>query len=321
MGSKLELPTAKAAHAEALRNDVDKMTEIKQVLRDFLTRLRYRAPQTPANPRLRAEVTAEILSWDNGLSSQFITGLADTSCSIAESTYAHTSYEHQYIIAVYTAYLTYIDDLGERNIDAVAQFVRRLLTREAFGDPAVENLVVLLRDMYKYYPRLSADSINISTLDFFVGVYVECTAKDMAIAPGATKYPVYMRTKTGIGAAYALFAFVKDWRDPADTFHLQLIPEIELYTDTINDILSFYKESLAQETDNLIHLRAAAEQKDPLLVLRELSEETLESIRKVEMLTASDPQLSNICRSYIMGYVEFHFRAKRYRLEDLEVDC
>lgn len=102
--------------------------------------------------------------------------------------------------------------------------------------------------------------------------------------------------------------------------------------------LSFYKESLAGETDNLIHLRAAAEQKDPLSVLREVVEETLESIRKVEMLTAADPQLAKICRSYVVvsaddareeeradslrtqGYVEFHFRARRYRLEDLGME-
>lgn len=102
--------------------------------------------------------------------------------------------------------------------------------------------------------------------------------------------------------------------------------------------LSFYKESLAGETDNLIHLRAAAEQKDPLSVLREVVEETLESIRKVEVLTAADPQLAKICRSYVIvsvggtyegecadrvwtqGYVEFHFRARRYRLEDLEME-
>ncbi len=68
----------------------------------------------------------------------------------------------------------------------------------------------------------------------------------------------------------------------------------------VSDRLSFYKESLAGETDNLIHLRAAAEQKDPLTVLREVVEETLESIRKVEVLAAADPQLAEICRSYVV---------------------
>nr|BDI63123.1 sesquiterpene synthase [Trametes versicolor] len=299
---------------------VDAITEIKDILKDFLRRLNYRSPHTPANAKLRAEVTAEIASWNADLSPSFKHGLAETCYTIAESAYAHTSYEHQRIIALYTTYLTYVDDLGGRDLDALGEFGRRLLAREALGDSALDRLVTNLQDMYAYYPRLSAHSIAVSTLDFFVGSYVEATGKEMAVAPGATKYPGYMRMKTGIGAAYALFNFVKDWRDPADHFFLQLIPEIEFYTDTINDILSFYKESLAGETDNLIHLRAAAEQKDPLSVLRDVVEETLESIRKVEVLTAADPQLAKICRSYVVGYVEFHFRAKRYRLEDLEME-
>ncbi|OJT09957.1 hypothetical protein TRAPUB_13555 [Trametes pubescens] len=280
---------------------LDTISEIKEILKDFLRRLNYRSPHTPPNAKLRAEVTAEIASWNADLSPSFMRGLAETSYVIAESAYAHTSYTHQRVIAIYTAYLTYVDDLGGRDLDVLSEFGRRLLAREPFGDPALDRLVVMLQDMYAYYPRLSAHSIAVSTLDFFVGSYVEVTGKKMAVAPGATKYPGFMRLKTGIGAAYALFNFVKDWRDPADHFFLQLIPEIEFYTDTINDILSFYKESLAGETDNLIHLRAAAEQKDPLTVLREVVEETLESIRKVEVLAAADPQLAEICRSYVVG--------------------
>ena len=67
-----------------------------------------------------------------------------------------------------------------------------------------------------------------------------------------------------------------------------------------NRRLSFYKEWLAGETDNYVHLRAAAERKAPLVVLRELAEETLETIGQVQELTASDSELSSILRSYLM---------------------
>lgn len=82
-------------------------------------------------------------------------------------------------------------------------------------------------------------------------------------------------------------------------------PPLDVYHDAPADVvapsrLSFYKESLAGETDNFIHLRAVAEQKDPLITLREVVEETLDSVRKVEVLTAADPQLAYICRSYVM---------------------
>ncbi|KAI0822013.1 terpenoid synthase [Trametes gibbosa] len=293
----------------------DSIPEIKQILRDFLMRLRYRDPHTLPNAKLRAEIAADIVSWDVKLSPKSIEGLTDTACTIAESAYSHVSYDHQRVVAKYTAYLTYIDDLGERDLEAVAQFGRRLLAREAFGDTAMERLAVLLQDMYAFYPPLTCDSITVSTLDFMVGVFNELSSKQRGVIPGATPFPWYMRQKTGIGPTYVLFNFVKDWRDPVDNIHLQLLPDIEYYTDTIK--LSFYKESLAGETDNFIHLRAAAEQKDPIVVLREVVEETLERIHRVQMLTAPDPQLSKICRSYVMGYTEFHMRATRYRLEDL----
>ena len=87
-----------------------------------------------------------------------------------------------------------------------------------------------------------------------------------------------------------------------------------------------------------MHMRAAAEQKPPLMVLQELADENLESIRKIEELATCQAGLADICRSFIMvssavrvelylsqpiiividhqGYIEFHFNARRYRLEE-----
>ncbi|KAI9058171.1 terpenoid synthase [Trametes sanguinea] len=297
----------------------DAREETIRILRRFLSALQYRAPRTPINHELRKEVADEILSWKAGVSMQYVEALTDTCCTIAESAYRHTSYQHQLLIAIYTTYCVYIDDLGHRDLDALGQFVKRFIARQDLQDPVLQRFVRQFQEIYEYYPRLSADIVNAKSLDAFIGMYIEFTAKDMVVAPGATMYPAFLRLKTGIGIAYALFNFVKDWRDPSDNFYLQLVPEIEQFTDAINDILSFYKELLAGETDNYIHLRASAERKDPVVVLRELLEETLDTIRRVKDLTSSDPETTEIIDSYLMGYVEFHFRAGRYRLEDLQM--
>ncbi|KAI0352643.1 terpenoid synthase [Trametes cingulata] len=316
--ASLLTPACKSAHAIPVTEHV--VEEIKRTVRAFLKQLGYRAPRTPENAKLRAEVTAEILSWNADLSSAYVDGLMDTCCTIAESAYAHTSYRHQLAIAIYTTYMVYIDDIGNRDLEVLGQFGRRLLAHEDLGDPVLERLALLLQEMYDLYPRLSAHSIAVATLDSAVGMYVEFTTRDVAVSPGATSYPAYLRTKTGIGSAYALFNFVKGWRDPADSFHLQLVPDIEHYTDSINDILSFYKEALNGDTDNYITLRASAERKHPVVVLQELCEETLESIRRVQALTSSEPRIAEILHRFVMGYVEFHFRAKRYRLAELSVE-
>ncbi|KAJ8473611.1 hypothetical protein ONZ51_g7752 [Trametes cubensis] len=297
----------------------ESIIEVKRILRDFLTRLRYRSPHTPVNARLRKECRDEIVSWDANLSAAYIDALNDTCCTIAESAYAHTPYQHQLLIAIYTTYMVYVDDLGQRDLEALGEFVRRFVARQDLQDTVLTRIVQQFQEIYDYYPRLSADTINSKSVEALIGMYIEFTAKDMSVVPGATMYPSFLRLKTGIGASYALFNFVKGWRDPSDNFYLQLIPAIESFTDAINDVLSFYKESLGGETDNYVHLRAAAERKDPVVVLRELAEETLTTIVQVQELTASDPELSSILHSYLMGYLEFHFRARRYHLEDLQM--
>ncbi|KAI9058172.1 terpenoid synthase [Trametes sanguinea] len=283
--------------------------EIRDIFQDFLTRLKYQAPHTSVNAQLRAEVTAEIESWNAELTPAFVHGVIDTSCGIVESSYAHLPYKHQLFVATYAVYVLYVDDLGQRNVEALGQVGRWLAAREEVSDPILKRMVAQLDEMYEYFPALCADLINANTVEGIIGRYIECVANNtgMVVGTGATLYATSLRLKTGIGAAFALFNFAKGWRDPRDYYYLQVFP------------LSFYKETLDGETDNYIHVRAAAEGKDPLTVLRELVEETLDNVRNIELLTASDEQLANICHSHLMGYVEFKLRAKRYRLQELDL--
>ena len=64
--------------------------------------------------------------------------------------------------------------------------------------------------------------------------------------------------------------------------------------------LSFYKETLAGETDNYVHMRAKAEGKVPIAVLRELVDEVLDSVRTIEQLASVQPGLTDICHAFVM---------------------
>ncbi|KAH9889838.1 terpenoid synthase [Cubamyces lactineus] len=316
----------------------DSIDEITRILRDFLERLGYEDPHTPINPRLRKEVAEDVMSWDVGLTTQIAEGLVDTGCSIVESAYPHLSYEHQLFVALYTTYFVYVDDLGNRNLELLGEFNRRYATREDMPDPVLERIVRQFRDIYRLYPRINADAIIASSLETLVGMYIEFSTRDMPAVPGGTMYAPFIRRKTGDGLAYALFNFAKGVRDPSDTSYLQVLPMLEYLSLSIkydmlrrlllspvaharliahSDILSFYKETVGGETDTYICLQATAARKDPHAVLQDLVDETLKSIRMVEDLTASDPELSAICKGHLMGYVEYHIRAGRYRLEDI----
>ncbi|KAI0670935.1 terpenoid synthase [Trametes maxima] len=313
------MPVLSVLHSPPIPTS-DDIAQAKDILRDFLLRLGYKSPCTSPDAEIRAIVTSEIISWNIGLSSDAIELLMDAGCTIAESAYAHTPRQHRILIAIFTTYWLYIDDVANHRGEDLAEFGRYFIRGQKQPHPVLQRAALQLLEMHEYYPRIGADSIVISSLDAFVGMYIEHASKDTLISPGATKYPYFLRLKTGLVPPYGHFNFPKGWRDPADQRYLQLLPEIDLMTIAINDILSFYKELLSGETNNHVHMRAAAEQKTPMMVLREFAEEALVTTRKIEALTSDDPQLAEIYRSYLMGYTEFHVRAKRYRLDDLGMD-
>ncbi|RPD62209.1 terpenoid synthase [Lentinus tigrinus ALCF2SS1-6] len=313
-GKLVSIPIDRASQES---EDGATVATIKAVVQGFLDQLSYRSPQTPQNVDMRRDIAAEIVSWNDGLDPSFVKGLTDTSCTIAETAYKHTNYEHQFIAALYTAYLTYSDDIGQHNVEVLGEYVQRFTRGQAQSMVAFERLTTLLGTLHEFYPRISADAIIANSLDSFTAMYIELVTKDVPIHPSADRYPFYLRLKAGIASAYAHLNFTKSWGDATGNFYLQVLPELELITVGINDILSFYKETLAGETDNYVHLRAAAERKPPLKVFKELVDENVESIRKIEKLAVCQEGLAEICHSYIMGYIEFHLVARRYRLEEV----
>ncbi|KAM5545256.1 hypothetical protein V8D89_001367 [Ganoderma adspersum] len=288
----------------------------KVFVRGFLHRLQYTPPDTPGNPELRREVADIIASWNAGLDQECIDGLMDTGCSIAQCAYSHTSREHQRFVAIYTACLVYIDDLGHRNLEALEQFVRRFTRGEPQLHPALDCLTNLLRTtLHELWAPVSADAILISTFDTVTAMYVEVVSQGSVVSPFAKRYPYYLRLKVGDAPAYAHFNFTRSWADSMGLYYLQILPELELMTIGFN--LSFYKETLAGDTDNYVHIRARVEQKPASAVLGELVEENLQSWSKAKQIASIQPGLVDICVSHCMGYVKFHFEAHRYRLLEI----
>ena len=64
--------------------------------------------------------------------------------------------------------------------------------------------------------------------------------------------------------------------------------------------LSFYKESLDNETDNYIHRRSLAEGTSVIEVLRTLTAEVEDTLQRTISITASDPDLNKIVKQFLM---------------------
>ncbi|KAI0755151.1 isoprenoid synthase domain-containing protein [Daedaleopsis nitida] len=292
----------------------DPHAETKEIIREFLARVAYKSPKSPPDPALRKKLASELASWPADIDHSLIAKILDGCCVYVETTYGHTTAEHRYFIALYTACLMYVDDLGERDLDSVMRFTGRFAKGEEQPDSVLNCLAGLLRRTHELWTQYGADAIIAGTLDAVTAMYIEYTTQDMVVKPSATRFPYYLRTRAGIGPPFIHFVFMQSWRATPESY-LQLIPYMEHWTLGTN--LSFYKEELAGETNNYVHLRAGAEQTSAPHVLRQLVNEVLDTGAIMNILTTEDPELFQLWQTYFHGYLEFSLKAKRYRLAEL----
>ncbi|OBZ66821.1 Trichodiene synthase [Grifola frondosa] len=291
--------------------------DTKQTIKDFLSSIDFRPRGfAPSNPALRHTVANEIASWNVNLGSTSKEKLFTESCSFAEKCFGHVGAEHQLYIAVYNAYMLYADDHCAGHPKSLLEFPQRIVNGDEQLDPIFDRYGTHIKKAYELWPSFGANIIVSSTMNFMTGTYIENTTKAMRISPSAIQYPDYHRELAGIASAYSVFNFPNSWRTSVDSY-VQILPELNRFFNGGNDILSFYKESLSGETNNYIHLRATAERKTSVTVLRDLSCEIIDTVHRIKALVRGDRELEAVCEKYINGLVQYHMEAPRYRLNEL----
>ena len=80
----------------------------------------------------------------------------------------------------------------------------------------------------------------------------------------------------------------------------------------LSDILSFYKEELAGETNNYVHLRAAAERLSPLEVLHRLTGEVEDTAKRIREIIGADRELAEIWEMYLQVRRSYRVSMARY---------
>ncbi|KAI0667869.1 terpenoid synthase [Trametes maxima] len=291
-------------------------TVLQETISDFLRSCDYTSPKSSNNNSLRCWLTEQVASWSVTISPKFLSKTIDAGCTYVETVFAHVPLENLRYIALYTACMFYADDLGEEDPSAVAHFARRFVRGEHQPNAVFECLAGLLRRAHDLWPQFGADSIVTGTLDAIAANRVESMMHTVPVKPFATRFPWYLRSRAGIGAPFTHFMFANNWRQTPETY-IQILPEMDRWTLGAKYVLSFYKEELAGETQNYVHIRSAADQTSPEVVLRRLIEEVADTARRVDMIVADDAELSNIWTPYKKAYIEFHLKTPRYRLAEL----
>ncbi|KAI0769054.1 terpenoid synthase [Trametes elegans] len=287
---------------------------IQELVRKFLSRSAYVSPNTKKEDELRTWLAAQVARWDVDIAPAFFERTMNASCIFVETVYGHTPPANRRYIALYNVCMFYADDLNEHAPDAILHFSRRFITGARQPNDVLECLAGLLRQAYELWPQYGADSIVTGTLEALAANHVEVTTREMRVKPLATRYPAYLRERAGISAPYTHFLFAGGWRASPESY-LQIIPDLDHWALGTN--LSFYKEELAGETNNYVHIRAAAEQAFVEDTLARLVEEVSHTADRVKAIVADDVELSEVCTRYMQSYLEFHLKTPRYRLTEL----
>ncbi|KAJ7636366.1 isoprenoid synthase domain-containing protein [Roridomyces roridus] len=202
-----------------------------------------------------------------------LTELEHSSGGIIERAYPHTSTAFKLIFAKLTAIAILIDDSIED--DRVNSEIVRFSHRLYLGEKQPEGMLELyhanmkeLSDMYgddtvlrglAIVPWINYIDACLMEKQIFMAMREEVGANAGSLDGLAVKFPHYLRSKSGIAEAYAagIFKVTKDQNIPISKY-IRVLPDLTFFIEVMNDILSFYKEEMAQETYNLIHLRTRA---------------------------------------------------------------
>jgi len=129
-------------------------------------------------------------------------------------------------------------------------------------------------------------------------------------------YPTFSRVMSGASEAYGLFIFPSHLSLPS---HIQALPELMVFINNGNDILSFYKEEAAGETVNRVSWLAECHRISKTQALKDLVEEAIEKRKRILEILAPCKEAREAFLHFSRGYVGFHAGLKRYRLSELDL--
>ncbi|KAJ7493474.1 isoprenoid synthase domain-containing protein [Mycena latifolia] len=294
-----------------------------------------------------------------------LTELEHAAGGVIERSYPHAGTEMKLIFAKLTAIAILVDDSieDEAVYAQIVQFSHKLYLGEAQENGLLALYHSNLKQLSDFYgndavlrglaivPWINYIDACLMERDIFTAT----RAPNTLVQPGnsnghldalALKFPHYLRSKSGIAEAYAagIFKANKEQSFPLSKY-VRVLPDLTFYIEVMNDLLSFYKEELAGETHNLIHLRtqalsssgttgsgsagewttydtfgllcdeirAATNRIDGLLRMEEC-ERKMNGEAGLDDIDELDVEVAKQWRGWRDGYISWHFECRRYKL-------
>ncbi|KAF8169129.1 isoprenoid synthase domain-containing protein [Mycena galopus ATCC 62051] len=241
-------------------------------------------------------------------------------CTVIDLSYPEHELELQVHLTMYTWLSFMIDDTSSKMDEHVELFQQRFIEGTPQPTALLQRYAETLRILYKYYHSVVANWIIQSSLSFVTCCFLETRKeyRNMQQQEAGRNWAYFFRDKEGLADAYCLFSFPQKDCPDISAF-LQAVPDITIYINLGNDILSFYKEELQGETNNYIHTRARYTHKEPIVVLQEVVEETVAAQKRVSALLDGQGSIEHVWNTFWPGYITFHRKVSRYCLDQIGI--
>lgn len=243
-------------------------------------------------------------------------------CYVAADFTSSHPLEYQVMVAQLTIFFFHAEDILEEKPEVLRQLQLNVASGKPCGDPVLDWYArELVPSLWKHFDPLVANMITIACYDFINGIGIESLTKDVEIQPQAVAFPDWLRFKTGLSPMYALLALARPSDPKLSTGgldkYVQVIPDVIVFTNIVNDVISFYKELLAEEKGNYIDMRAQRENITVLEALGTLAEEGIRVRERVLKVLEDEPEYRANFDTYAKGITHFHTSSPRYRMKGL----
>ncbi|KAG1899695.1 isoprenoid synthase domain-containing protein [Suillus fuscotomentosus] len=293
------------------------LASIRQSIADFLRRCGLKYMDVTIDEAYHSECCQEAINCGFPMDGKYsIHEYMDVGVAMASNAYTHLPDAARMWMCLFTAIATRIDDKvvrGEDMID-VYHFNERFVSCQPQGDPILNALDVILREIASLHSPLVSSLITASTLNFMVANCLDFETEDMQISPKAPLYPEYSRLLSGLVDGYVLFIFPSML---PTTEYIQCMPDLRIVVNHTNDILSYYKEEMQGDNANYLSLMAASRTSTKQDALLELIEKTVQAHHNILECLRPGSEAYDAYVSFFEGYVKFHVALKRYKLKDI----
>ncbi|TRX92002.1 hypothetical protein FHL15_007099 [Xylaria flabelliformis] len=243
--------------------------------------------------------------------------------SIGLLAYVSHPVQVQAYIGIFTWLVTIYDDIvGQRGHmqEEASRFQERFFRGESQPNAFLDGMAQVIREASEHFDSVLSRLMQTNMLNFLTSNLLEQRSefKSLRVTKEGGEFPYYFRDVSGLGVAYAIFCYPKALYPDIGLF-VEAIPDMAIFINKFNDVLSFYKEEIAGDKRNYINNRALCEGKSALQVLEMTKSDTMGCAMRVHHILEGRGRYATSWEDFVRGYSAFHSTNPRYRLSELNL--